>query len=210
MGTRVYEFRQGRPHFEAMIFACATGLAILLAAGATLRTSDAAVPAGRPEPTTHASAAPTPTVRRPSADEIDSAWVSQSSAPTISVGGDATLTLRFRNTGTVAWIRGAVSEVSLAYVGDYRRFDPRMSVDWPLPGRPATQSENAVAPVRWPRSPSRSVERRLGRTVSTCGRRWATSAGFAPRAYTSTSRCASNDDLQADNDPGQRSPQCEP
>jgi hypothetical protein len=146
MGTRVYEFRQGRPHFEAMIFACATGLAILLAAGATLRTSDAAVPAGRPEPTTHASAAPTPTVRRPSADEIDSAWVSQSSAPTISVGGDATLTLRFRNTGTVAWIRGAVSEVSLAYVGDDRRFDPRMSVDWPLPGRPATQSENAVAP----------------------------------------------------------------
>lgn len=129
-----------------MIFACATGLAIFLAAAPMFRTFDVPVAASGPEPTTRPSAVPTPTVRRPSADEIDSAWVSQSAAPTISVGAEATLTLRFRNAGTIAWIRGAVSEASLAFIGDDRRFDPRMAVDWPLPGRPATQAESTVAP----------------------------------------------------------------
>lgn len=146
MDTRGYEFRKGRPHFEAMIFACATGLAIVLAVGSMFRVSDVTVAASGPEPTARPSAVPTPTIRRPNVNEIDSAWVSQSATPTISVGAEATLTLRFRNAGTVAWIRGAVSEVSLAFIGDDRRFDPRMAVDWHLPGRPATQAESTVAP----------------------------------------------------------------
>ena len=79
-------------------------------------------------------------------NEIDSAWVSQSPVPAISVGEQATLTFRFRNTGKVAWRRSTASEVSLAFIGDDRRFDPRMAVDWPLPSRPATQIEDEIAP----------------------------------------------------------------
>jgi hypothetical protein len=146
MEQRAYVFAKGRPHFAAMIFACATGLLVLLAAAPTFRASDVPVSAIRPQLTTRPSTVPAPTVRRPNANEVDSAWVSQSPAPTISVGGEATLTFRFRNAGTVAWIRGAVSEASLAFIGDDRRFDPRMAMDWPLPSRPATQTESAVAP----------------------------------------------------------------
>lgn len=79
-------------------------------------------------------------------NELDSAWVSQSPAPPISVGEQATLTFLFRNTGVVAWRRGTASEVSLGLTGDDRRFDARMTVDWPLPSRPATQTEDEVAP----------------------------------------------------------------
>lgn len=146
MAGQEFVFTKGRPHFEAMIFAGVTGLAILLAGAPMLRVSDVPVPASRPEPTTYASAAPTQTVRRPSADEIDSAWVSQSASPTISVGGESTLTFQFRNAGAVAWVRGAVSEASLAFIGDERRFDPRMAVNWPQPGRPAIQTESIVEP----------------------------------------------------------------
>jgi hypothetical protein len=146
MEQRVYVFNRGRPHFEAMIFTFATGLLVVLAAATTFRASDVAASASVPQLTTPPSAFPTPTVLRPDTSEIDSAWVSQSPAPTISVDGEASLTFRFRNAGTVAWVRGAVSEASLAFIGDDRRFDPRMAMDWPLPSRPATQTESAVAP----------------------------------------------------------------
>ena len=142
----MYVFAKGRPHFEAMIFACAAGLAVILAAAPLFRAADVPVSAIAPQLTTPPSAVPTTAVRRPNANEIDSAWVSQSPTPSIPVGGEATLTFRFRNAGTVAWVRGAVSEASLAFIGDDRLFDPRMAVDWPLPSRPATQTESAIAP----------------------------------------------------------------
>ncbi len=142
----MYVFAKGRPHFEAMIFACATGLAVLLVAAPLFRTSEVPGPAIGQQPRVRASAVPTATVRRPNASEIDSAWASQSPAATISVGGEATMTVQFRNTGTVAWTRGTVAEASLAFTGDDRLFDPHMAVDWPLPSRPATQSESDVVP----------------------------------------------------------------
>lgn len=146
MDVRVYAFARGRPHVGAMIFACAAGLLVLVAAAPLLRQSDIAVAAVKPQASAWTSALPTLAAARPKADEIDSAWVSQSPAPAISVGEDATLTFRFRNTGKVAWRRATVSEASLALTGDDRRFDPRMAVNWPLPSRPATQLEDEVAP----------------------------------------------------------------
>ena len=141
----MYVFARGRPHFEAMIFAAAVGLLVLLAAAPLFRAFDVPAAGGR-QPTTRASAVPTPTVRVPGANEIDSAWVSQSPFTAVPVGGEATLTFRFRNSGTVAWTRGTASEASLALTADDRQFDPRMAVDWPLPTRPATQAESAVPP----------------------------------------------------------------
>jgi len=146
MDHAVYGISPGRSHIGAMIFAGAAGLLVLLAAAPLLPASDVPDSVIRPQLTTRPSAVPTPSVVRPNASEIDSAWVSQSAAPTISVGGEAALTFRFRNAGTAVWIRGAVSEASLAFIGDDRHFDPRMAVDWPLPSRPAMQTENAVAP----------------------------------------------------------------
>lgn len=146
MDGRVYAFVSGRPHVGAMIFACAAGLGVLVAAAPMLRSSDVPAVAIRPRATAQTSAAPTFAPPRPKPDEIDSAWVSQSPTPAITVGQEAALTLLFRNTGKVAWIRGTVSEASLALTGDGRRFDPSMAVDWPLPSRPATQLESAVAP----------------------------------------------------------------
>ncbi len=143
---RLYAFARGRTHFGAMIFACAAGLLVLVAAAPLFRHSDIAVAAAKPQTSARTSALPILTVARPKPDDIDSAWVSQSPAPAISVGEDATLTFRFRNTGRVAWRRGTVSEASLALTGDDRRFDPRMAVDWPTPSRPATQMEDEVAP----------------------------------------------------------------
>ena len=129
-----------------MLFACAAGLLVLVAAAPLFRQSEVPVAAGRPRASALTSALPTLAAPRPKADEIDSAWVSQSPAPAISVGEDATLTFRFRNTGKVAWRRGTVSEASLALTGDDRGFDPRVAVDWPLASRPAMQMEDEVPP----------------------------------------------------------------
>jgi hypothetical protein len=126
-----------------MVFAGIFGL--LLFALFTLRGSDTG-PSTRPAPTSVPSASTLPTAQAPKPEELDSAWVSQSPPATIAVGAETTITFRFKNTGKATWVRGTVAEASLAFVGDDRRFDPRMAVDWPLPGRPAIQSEPAVAP----------------------------------------------------------------
>src|SRR4029078_5323984 len=49
-------------------------------------------------------------------------------------------------TGRVRWARATRSEASLAFVGSNANFDPKMAVNWPQPGPPATQSEYMVAP----------------------------------------------------------------
>jgi hypothetical protein len=127
-----------------MVFTLVFGL--LIVAALTLRGSDTA-PIAKPSPTARPSvAAATPTTAVPKPEELDSAWVSQSPPAAIAVGAETTITFRFRNTGKATWVRGSPAEVSLAFTGDDKRFDPRMAVDWPLPGRPAVQSEPAVAP----------------------------------------------------------------
>jgi hypothetical protein len=140
----MYRTARTGSHVGAMAFAAVTG--VLLFALLTLRGSDPAAPRTEPAPTARPSVAATPSAKVPKPEELDSAWVGQSPAATISVGAEATVTFRFRNTGKASWVRGTAAEASLAFTGDDKRFDPRMAVDWPLPGRPAIQSEPAVAP----------------------------------------------------------------
>ena len=93
---------------------------------------------------------PTPTATQtapfPKLADLDSAWVSQTPSAQIAVGAEETITFRFRNTGRAAWARGTGSEASLAFVASDAKFDPKMAVNWPLPSKPAVQSEEVVAP----------------------------------------------------------------
>ncbi len=93
-----------------------------------------------------------------------SAFVDQSAFPTLAPGATTQLTVRFRNTGTAAWLRGAPGQqANLGINGDDRTFAALgMSVSWLAPDRPAAQSEASVAPgaiatftftVRAPASP---------------------------------------------------------
>jgi hypothetical protein len=101
---------------------------------------------GSSTPRAQATPIPTTTAPPPKLTELDSAWIDQTAPPQLSVGAEATITFKFRNTGKVAWSRGTASEASLAFVGSNANFDPKMAVNWPQPGRPAVQSEDVVAP----------------------------------------------------------------
>lgn len=99
------------------------------------------------EPSPTPTAAATSTVRPPDASEFHSAWVSQRGPSAIFVNGTAELTIVYRNTGSATWVRGSASEARLGIDGD----DPTLAkrgyaVDWPLPTRPAIQSEPVVSP----------------------------------------------------------------
>jgi hypothetical protein len=129
-----------------MVFAGMVGLGLLIASMTVFRGSET-LPRAQSSPIPGASAGPTGTpAPAPKLDQIDSAWVSQGPAPTIAVGGEATLTFSFRNTGKAAWQRGSASEASLAFTGDESRFDPRMAVEWPSSTKAAVQTESLVAP----------------------------------------------------------------
>jgi hypothetical protein len=130
--------RQGS-HIGAMVFAGLIGL-VLLAVFATRGDTPATRAEATPTPT------PTQTAPLPKLSELDSAWVDQTPPAQLAVGAEATITFKFRNTGKVAWARGSGSEASLALVGSNAKFDPKMAVDWPQPGKPAVQSEEVVAP----------------------------------------------------------------
>ena len=127
-------------HVGAIVFAGAIGLVLVVLFGLC----------GGGNSTPHAQATPTPTPTAtaplPKLSELDSAWIDQTAPPQISVGAEATITFKFRNTGKVAWARGTGSEASLAFVGSNANFDPKMAVNWPQPGKPAIQSEDVVAP----------------------------------------------------------------
>lgn len=76
-----------------------------------------------------------------------SRWVDQSSYPTLARGDVATVTVRFRNTGTATWIKGTTAEVRLGLDGDDRTFSQGgMALEWPFPERPAIQAEASVPP----------------------------------------------------------------
>lgn len=130
--------RQGA-HIGAMVFAGAIGL-VLVVIFSICSGGSGAPRAQQPTPS------PTPSAPPPKLSDLDSAWIDQTPPPQLTVGAEATITFKFRNTGKVAWTRGSSSEASLAFVGSNVNFDPKMAVNWPQPGRPAVQSEEVVAP----------------------------------------------------------------
>src|SRR5882762_2667227 len=126
--------RQGS-HTGAMIFVGGIGLVLAVVFGVCGGGS-----------TPRAQATPTQTAPLPKLSDLDSAWVDQTAPAQVSVGAEATITFKFRNTGKAAWTRGSGSEASLAFVGSNANFDPKMAVNWPQAGRPAVQTEPVVAP----------------------------------------------------------------
>lgn len=76
-----------------------------------------------------------------------SAWSGQSDPPALVPGGSATVTVRFKNTGTESWQRGvAGKQVNLAVAGDSTAFAALgMGVGWLSANRVATTSEATVA-----------------------------------------------------------------
>jgi hypothetical protein len=126
--------RQGS-HVGAMVFVGLFGIVLAVMFGLC----------GGGSPT-RAQATPTQTAPLPKLADLDSAWIDQTAPAQLSVGAEATITFKFRNTGKVSWTRGTGSEASLAFVGSNANFDPKMAVNWPQPGRPAVQSEGVVAP----------------------------------------------------------------
>jgi hypothetical protein len=125
-------------HVGAMVFAGVFGLVLAVMFGVC----------GGDKSPARAQATPIPsqTAALPKLSDLDSAWIDQSAPTQLSVGAEATITFKFRNTGKVAWTRGTGSEASLAFVGSNANFDPKMAVNWPQPGRPAVQTEQVVAP----------------------------------------------------------------
>ena len=129
--------RQGS-HVGAMVFAGALGLVLVVVFGVC--------GGGKPATSVQPTPIPTQTAPLPKLSDLDSAWIDQTAPAQLSVGAEATITFKFRNTGKVAWARGTGSEASLAFVGSNANFDPKMAINWPQPGRPAIQSEAVVAP----------------------------------------------------------------
>ena len=127
--------RQGS-HTGAMVFVGAIGLVLVVVFGLC---------GGGSTPRAQATPAPSQ-APLPKVSDLDSAWIDQSAPAQVSIGAEATITFKFRNTGKVAWSRGTGSEASLAFVGSNANFDPKMAVNWPQPGRPAVQNEAVVAP----------------------------------------------------------------
>ena len=84
----------------------------------------------------------------PPAITFHSAFVDESTFPTLAPGAMTQLTLRFRNNGTATWSKGlAASQANLGINGDDRTFAALgMNVNWLTPDRPAAQSESVVAP----------------------------------------------------------------
>jgi hypothetical protein len=126
--------RQGS-HQGALIFVGLVGVVLF-----TMFSCRGDTPAARPKPT------PAATAPLPKLADLDSTWVGQTLPAQIAIGAETTITFKFKNTGKAAWERGTGSEASLAFVGTDATFDPKMALNWPLPNRPAAQSEDVVAP----------------------------------------------------------------
>lgn len=139
--------RQFRSDQTALVYTLTVGLlvpALALAWLTTLLSSDPT--AEERDPMVSLPAAPRD-VRPPLPSEVHSAWVTQSGPASILVDGTARFEMVFRNTGSVAWVRGTASEIRLGIAGDDPAFaDRRFAVDWPLPSRVAVQREAVVDP----------------------------------------------------------------
>jgi hypothetical protein len=83
-----------------------------------------------------------------STNTFHSAFIDETAFPTLAPGESAQLTVHLRNTGTATWQKGVMgSEARLGIIGDDIAYSTLgMNVGWPLPSRPATQSEPSVAP----------------------------------------------------------------
>jgi hypothetical protein len=75
-----------------------------------------------------------------------SKWVSQSAYPTLGVGQvSAPLTIAYTNTGSTAWVKGALGQEARLGINLDDVTWSSLSVNWPYPSRVATQSEAIVA-----------------------------------------------------------------
>jgi len=92
----------------------------------------------------HGAAAPAMAQSAPAnAADFHSRWLDQSAPVSVPGGQTATLTVRFRNTGTASWIRGVVGQqANLGVLGD----GAQVAAGWPTPDRAAVQTEAVVPP----------------------------------------------------------------
>lgn len=85
----------------------------------------------------------TPVTANADVASFHSSWADQSGETRVVQGHTTTLTVRFRNTGTAAWVLGAPGrQANLAIVGDGAAF----ASSWLASDRVAAQSEAVVAP----------------------------------------------------------------
>ena len=84
----------------------------------------------------------------PPAPTFHSAFVDQSAYPTLTAGTSATVSVRFRNTGTATWQQGVIGkQANLGLNGDTTAFAALgMNDGWLSPNRLATTTEASVAP----------------------------------------------------------------
>lgn len=95
------------------------------------------------------AAAVSTTVPRPfsTAPKLASRWLAQSAYPALGLGEVGMVSVTFRNTGTLAWVKGTPTEARLGIAAD----SPIMAElgfasSWLLPSRPAVQYQANVAP----------------------------------------------------------------
>ena len=102
--------------------------------------------AGGPVPVAPAPVAPAAPRLAP-VQPYHSAWVAQSAYPTLSLGATATVWVQVRNTGTATWTKGTASEARIGVVHDDVTLSRLgLANGWPIPNRPAVQTEAVVAP----------------------------------------------------------------
>jgi hypothetical protein len=132
--------KPGGMHWGALVFTGLLAAASLLVFGRFLTAPFPTLVSEGDEPS---EPSPTLDMRTPLAPELHSHWYTQSAVDPIAVGESADVTVQFVNTGHVAWIRGTPSEIRLGEIGD-TPLPLAMKVDWPLPDRPAIQTESIV------------------------------------------------------------------
>ena len=97
-----------------------------------------------------ASPAPAPaTAPRPvsAAPTLASRWLAQSEYPTLGFGETGMVSVTFRNTGTLAWVKGTPTEARLGIAADSTILaELGFASGWLLPSRPAVQYQQNVAP----------------------------------------------------------------
>lgn len=141
-------------HWGAIAFTVAVGIAMATAVVPLVRAPFPATGPVAPEPQARLTPAPAdrPPVpvraaATPLPDQLDAEWLRQTAPPVIFVGQVTTIAILFRNTGTVAWVKGSPAEARLGLVGDdLHPFELGMAVEWPYPTRPAVQQELVVEP----------------------------------------------------------------